>query len=173
MARWLSWTSRVSIQLLAEHARAFSGPGLVCSHVMEMNTTKNTTMNNVEPKRNTFGCSIASLLLATVVCAVLFAIVGGAARISRAGGGGRQTTIDFVTFGAVALLPLCGLLVGHVRFHQIRYMVLGACFGLFIGGVLTAVLAIPEQAVTTLIASTVVPTIGLLVYGVYVRRRQE
>ncbi len=130
------------------------------------------TMNDAVPKRTSFGCSIRSLLLLTAVCAAFFANVGTIVRVVGDGDDWELDTLDFVVFGALVLLPLCGLLVGHIRFHQVRYVILGGCIGFATGLLLLAVLTIHEAARPLLIASTAVPTVGLIAYGFYVRRRK-
>jgi hypothetical protein len=109
--------------------------------------------------------------LLTTVCAALFALISVLVRSEAESREFPLDTEDTVMITAVVILPLFGLLIGHVRFHALRYMVLGLILGGFTGLLLVMTITTPEDAKLPLVAATGIPAAALFLYGIYVRIR--
>jgi len=69
------------------------------------------------------------------------------------------------------LLPICGMLIGHIRFHKVRYVVVGLFMGWAAGMLLLILFLLPLDVVPRLVISLGIVTVGVLACGVYIRMR--
>ena len=118
--------------------------------------------------KKSFGCSVTSLLLLTGVCAVLLAILAIGLRTDEMAGDYGWTPATGILF--IVLMVLCGMLVGHARFHRVRYVVWGGGLGVMFSVFLLAMIPISSDLLPELVITTIVGALGLIAFTVHMRR---
>ena len=126
---------------------------------------------NTPRKGQSFGCSVSSILLLMGICSVAVAMVAPGIRSDEFAPSLDHEQRYIVGFGMVVLLPMIGMLIGHGRFDQFRYVILGGFLGFFAGIFIAFVLAVPRESTAALYTITTAGMLGLIAYAVIKRGR--